>query len=134
MKPGQTNQAVTDVIAKICKEYGVNAVEGVLSHEVKKHLIDGNKVIINKETFEQKVDTFTFDKNEVYVVDIMVSTGEGKLKEGSQRTTVYKRALERMYNLRGKSARAFFTEMIEKYPSMCFSLSGFEDQIVNTYS
>lgn len=61
----------------------MNAVEGVLSHEVKKHLIDGNKVIINKETFEQKVDAFSFDKNEVYVLDIMVSTGEGKLKESS---------------------------------------------------
>jgi hypothetical protein len=64
----------------------------------------------------------------------MVSTGEGKTKESEERTTVYKRALERMYNLRGKSARAFFTELIEKYPSMCFSLSGFEDQIVLLYS
>ena len=98
-----------------------------MSHEVKKHLIDGNKVIIGKETFEHKVDTFEFSVNEVYVLDILVSTGEGKAKESEERTTVYKRALERMYNLRGKSARAFFTELIEKYPSMCFSLSGFED-------
>jgi methionyl aminopeptidase len=36
------------LIAKVCESYGVNAVEGVLSHELKKHLIDGNKVIINK--------------------------------------------------------------------------------------
>lgn len=90
-------------------------------------MIDGNKVIINKETFELKVDDFEFNQNEVYVLDIMLSTGEGKMKESSERTTVYKRALERMYNLRGKSARAFFTEMIDKYPSMCFSLNGFED-------
>lgn len=87
----------------------MNAVEGVLSHEIKKHLIDGNKCIINKETFEQKVDEFEFGVNEVYVLDVMLSTGEGKVKESDMRTTVYKRALERMYNLKGKSARAFFT-------------------------
>lgn len=130
LKPGQNNNEVTEAISKVCAAYNVNAVEGVLSHEVKKHLIDGNRVIINKETFELKVDDFEFAQNEVYVLDIMVSSGEGKMKDSSERTTVYKRALERMYNLRGKSARAFFTEMIEKYPSMCFSLNGFEDQIV----
>ncbi len=41
---------MTEIIAKICEAYEVNAVEGVLSHKVKKHLIDGNDVIINKET------------------------------------------------------------------------------------
>lgn len=48
-KAGGKNQEVTEAIQKICEEYGVNAVEGVLSHKVKKHLIDGNDVIINKE-------------------------------------------------------------------------------------
>jgi len=39
------------VIQKVANSYEVNPLEGVLSHELKKHLIDGNKVIINKETF-----------------------------------------------------------------------------------
>jgi len=43
---------VTEVIAKVCELYGVNPVEGVLSHKMKKHLIDGNDVIISKETPE----------------------------------------------------------------------------------
>lgn len=55
IKPGSTNNKVTEAIAKVCSAYEVNPVEGVLSHEVKKHLIDGNKVIINKETFDQRV-------------------------------------------------------------------------------
>jgi hypothetical protein len=38
------------VIAKVCNEFGVTPVEGVLSHKMKKHLIDGNDVIINKDT------------------------------------------------------------------------------------
>jgi methionine aminopeptidase len=52
IKAAGTNTSVTEVIAKVCAEYGVNPVEGVLSHKMKKHLIDGNDVIINKETPE----------------------------------------------------------------------------------
>ena len=55
IKEQGTNSSVTQAIAKICTEFGVNPVEGVLSHKMKKHLIDGNDVIINKETAEQKV-------------------------------------------------------------------------------
>lgn len=51
IKPGHFNNEITALIEKVCQTYEVNAVEGVLSHELKKHLIDGNKVILNKETF-----------------------------------------------------------------------------------
>lgn len=52
IKVGGTNTSVTEAIAKVCEAYGVTPVEGVLSHKMKKHLIDGNDVIINKETPE----------------------------------------------------------------------------------
>lgn len=45
-----TNTQVTHAIAKVCKEFGCEPVEGVLSHKIKQHLIDGNDTIINKET------------------------------------------------------------------------------------
>ena len=50
IKKAATNQEVTAAIAKVCAEFGCEPVEGVLSHKVKQHLIDGNDVIINKET------------------------------------------------------------------------------------
>lgn len=81
VKTGHTNDDVTDAIAKVCDIYKNNALEGVLSHELKKHLIDANNVIINKETFEQTVETHEFAINEVFAVDVVVSTGEGKAKE-----------------------------------------------------
>jgi hypothetical protein len=64
----------------VAEAYKVNPLEGVLSHELKKHLIDGNKSIINKETFDQKVDDHEFQVNEVYALDVIMSTGEGKPK------------------------------------------------------
>ena len=69
------------MVHKVSEIFHCNPLEGVLSHELKKHLIDGNNVIINKETFEQKVEEREFQVNEVYGLDVIVSTGEGKPKE-----------------------------------------------------
>lgn len=52
IKPENTNQMVTAAIQGVCTEYGVEPLQGVLSHKTKKHLNDGNEVIINKETPE----------------------------------------------------------------------------------
>lgn len=92
-------------------------------------MIDGNNVIINKEVFDQKVDKHEYNVNEVYAIDVIVSTGEGKPKETELRTTVYKRALERSYNLKTKHGRIFFHELSEKFPALCFSSRNFEDEI-----
>ena len=61
---------------------------------MKKHLIDGNDVIINKEKPDQKVEEFEFAAGDVIGLDIFVSTGEGVPKEGDFRTTVFKRELD----------------------------------------
>jgi curved DNA binding protein len=122
-----TNTKVTQTIAKIAAEYETNPVEGVLSHKMKKHLIDGNDVIINKETPEQRVEEFEFAPGDVIGLDVYVSTGEGKPKEGDFRTTVFKRELDTQYNLKIKSARAFFTEVNKKYPTLPFAIRAFED-------
>lgn len=129
IKVGGTNASVTETIAKVCAEYGVNPVEGVLSHKMKKHLIDGNDVIINKETPEQRVEEFEFMPGDVIGLDIFVSTGEGKPKEGEFRTTVFKRELDTQYNLKSKSARSFFTEVNKKYPTLPFSIRSFQEAV-----
>ena len=89
-----TNNEVTKAIESICKDYGVNPIEGVLSHRMKRDIIDGMECIINKNTFEQKVDDRQFEHGDVFGLDIIVSTGEGKPKETGIKTNVYKRALE----------------------------------------
>jgi curved DNA binding protein len=55
LKPGKYNHEVTEVIQKCCDAYNVNAVEGVLSHNVAKFFLDGNNTIINKPTYDQNV-------------------------------------------------------------------------------
>jgi len=128
LKPGNKNNDVTDAIGKICASYATNPVEGVLSHDLKKHVIDGNAVIINKSSFDQKVDDYEFQVNDVFGLDVIISTGEGKPKETEHRTTVYKRAIEKAYSLKLKASRAFFAEVNEKYPTLAFSMRSFEDE------
>jgi len=128
IKPGASNYDVTDVIAKVTESFNCQPVEGVLSHELKKHLLDGNTTIINKATFDQKVEEHEFQLLEVFGLDVIVSTGEGKTKETEFRSTVFKRAIERTYTLKLKAARAFFAEAVEKYPTMAFTLRSFEDE------
>ena len=45
-----------------------------------------------------------FEQHEVYAVDILISTGEGKAKEHETRTTVYKRT-DMTYALKMKASR-----------------------------
>lgn len=38
--------------------------------------------------------------------------------------------MEKTYTLKTKHGRTFMHEIIEKFPSLCFSLRSFEDEIV----
>jgi curved DNA binding protein len=122
-----TNTATTEAIAKVSEEFQCNPVEGVLSHKLKKHLIDGNDCIINKANAENQVEEFEYAPGDVIGLDIFVSTGEGKPKESEIRTTVYKRELDMWYQLKSQKARTFFTEVNQRYPTLPFSISGFQD-------
>merc|ERR1712060_375057 len=104
--------------------------QGVLSHQMKKHVIDGNRVIINCETADEKVDEFEFEMNEVYCMNILMSTGEGKGKETELRTTVFKRAVETSYLLKTQKARQFISEVNKRFPALPFSLRAIEDEQV----
>lgn len=108
IRVGGTNQEVTAKIQAVCTEFGVEPVQGVLSHKMKKHLTDGNEVIINKETPEQRVDDWEFAPGDVIGLDVYVSSGEGLPRDADSRTTVFKRELDMQYNLKSQSARTFF--------------------------
>merc|ERR1711862_718722 len=111
-------------------EYKCKPVQGVLSHQLKKFIIDGNQTIISVETPEEKVEEFEFEMNEVYCIDVVMSTGEGKTKETELRNTVYKRAVETGYSLKTQKARQFISEVNRRFPALPFTLRAIEDEQV----
>merc|ERR1712232_238955 len=103
---------------------------GVKSHQLKKHVIDGNRCILNIETQEDKNEKIEFEQNEVYCIDIVMSTGEGKPREADHKSTVFKRAVETTWVLKTQKARQFITEVNKRFPALPFSLRAIEDEQV----
>jgi methionine aminopeptidase len=81
VRPGSENNAVTDAIQKVSESYKCKPISGMLSHQLKQFRIDGEKSIIQNPTEAQKKDheKCEFEVNEVYAIDVLISTGEGKV-------------------------------------------------------
>jgi len=128
VKPGAKNTDIPDVLEKIAAAHGCSVVEGVLSHQMKRFLIDGEKCILAKADVENKVEEAEFEVNEVYHLDVAMSTGDGKTRElDEKQRTVFKRASDVDYQLKMKASRMVLNEIKEKFPSLPFTLRQFED-------
>ncbi|KAL7590189.1 hypothetical protein Lser_V15G39374 [Lactuca serriola] len=129
VKPGKKNQDVTEAIQKVAAAYDCKIVEGVLSHQLKQFVIDGNKVVLSVSNPETRVDDAEFEENEVYAIDIVTSTGEGKPRLlDEKQTTIYKRAVDKSYHLKMKASRFIFSEINQKFPIMPFSARALEEK------
>ncbi|XP_067934660.1 proliferation-associated protein 2G4-like [Watersipora subatra] len=130
LKGGNENYLVTDTIQKVVEEFSCKPVEGMLSHQLQQHRIDGEKAIILNPSDAQRKDhpKCEFDVHEVYAVDILVSSGEGKAKERDTRTTIYKRKPDLIYQLKMKASRAFLSEAENNFNTMPFTLRAFADE------
>ncbi|KAF5750806.1 proliferation-associated protein 2G4 [Tripterygium wilfordii] len=129
VRPGKKNKDVTDAIQKVAAAYDCKIVEGVLSHQLKQFVIDGNKVVLSVSNPDTRVDEAEFEENEVYAVDIVTSTGDGKPKLlDEKQTTIYKRAVDKNYHLKMKASRFIFSEISQKFPIMPFSARALEEK------
>jgi len=123
LRPGNTNTQVTETIAKIAEIFKVTPVNGVLSHELKRWVIDGPKVIISKQNSDHPVTEFKFEEGEVYSVDILMSTGEGKVVQDNFKTTVFKRNVDKSYySFKLQASRKAFSAINKVYPTVPFSI------------
>lgn len=75
LRPGKRIADVAGPLGQLADEFGCQLVEGVMTHNMKQFVIDGNKCILNRPTPDQKVEDDEFLENEVYAIDIVISTG-----------------------------------------------------------
>ncbi|CAK9150402.1 unnamed protein product [Ilex paraguariensis] len=129
VRPGKKNKDVTEAIQKVAAAFDCKIVEGVLSHQLKQFVIDGNKVVLSVSSPDTRVDDAEFEENEVYAIDIVTSTGEGKPRLlDEKQTTVYKRAVDKNYHLKMKASRFIFSEISQKFPIMPFAARALEEK------
>lgn len=129
IKQGENNMTVTDMTDRIASAYHCKPVEGMVSYQMTRGIIDGEKKIYQNPTEMQRRESEKqeFALHEVYAVDVLVSTGEGKPRETDLRTTVYKKK-DFIYQLRMKSSRVFLSEVEKRFSLMPFTLRHFEDE------
>ena len=77
---GNKNVEITKGFEKIAAAHEVSLADGVLSHQLKRFVIDGSKVILLKPQPDQSVEEFAFDDFEVFAIDIVVTTGKGNFR------------------------------------------------------
>jgi methionine aminopeptidase len=78
------------------------------------------------ETEEKLVDC-TFEQNEVYAVDLAMSSGDGIARPGELRTTIYKRNVEQQYSLKMIASRALLSEVDKNFSSIPFTFRHLQD-------
>jgi len=129
---GNKNTEVSAIFETAAEQFKCSTVKGWHSYQVKKHVIHGNKVIAvkDKDNPDEKVEPCDFEMNEVYIIDVVVSSGEGKGRSTDIRSTVFKRAVETSYVLKIQKARQFLHEVNKRFPTLPFTIRAFEDETV----
>ncbi len=128
MKPGNTNNQVTQAIKQVAEAFDVRPISGSIMHQMKQYVIDANKMILLRDEPEQKIEACTFEVGEIYAIDVAMSSGEGKPVEKGNRTTVFKRAVDKKYALKNKSSRQFFNDVNKRFPTLPFSIRSLPDE------
>lgn len=128
IKPGNKNYDVTKVVDKVAAAYGVVPLEGMLTHNQERNVLTGPKEIIINPNEEQRaqVSPFEFEVGQVFGLDILVSSGEGKVKPAQARTTIYK-LTGNNYQLKLKSSHLVLNEIKRKASSFPFSIKNLDD-------
>lgn len=129
-KPGNRNWDVTNIVDKVAAEYETTPVESMLTHNQTKNVLYGPKEIILNPSKDNKsqVDTHKFEENEVYGLDVLISTSsDGKVKKSDYSTSLYK-LTGSSYSLKLKSSHQILGEFKAKSQGpFPYNIKNFDD-------
>jgi len=152
LHPGMTNTDITRCIESVARAFSVQCVQGVLSHRMKRYVMDGQKSIIQRRMLDsdpiQDVETFDVCCDQIYNIDIAFALFlEDKMVDPSlyvdglcalhphdtHRTTIYrKNEIRRPIRLR--QARRALGEIQHRF--LCFPFVAeqiFQNEIAKSY-
>ncbi|KAJ1673623.1 Proliferation-associated protein 2G4, partial [Spiromyces aspiralis] len=129
LKPGTNTLDITDAVQKVSQSFGCNPLQSMLSYEQRQNVLEGETQIIFNPIPEQRGEfkKYVIGDNEVYMIDIYMTTGSGKTTKSSIRTTVFKKN-EGKPQLRMKAAISLYNEVKSKFGSYPFTTRSIEDE------
>ena len=139
LKTGKTNDDIVNVLKTTASKYNCNLpyvddidyiTPGVISYQVSKNVIDGNnddndedihKMILVRDhtAYDFRQRTSEFERNEVYNIDVVMSTGTGKVHPTECTVTIFRRNYKNKYELRMKSSRDALNLFKGPFPKVC---------------
>ncbi|SAM85353.1 related to curved dna-binding protein [Ustilago bromivora] len=127
MKPGVLNTEVSKEIETAIKQFECKAVEGMQTNQFAKNEIDAKKKIVLNAEPGSRPDTVKLEEDEIYGVDISVTTSaEGKTRSDDSKTTIYRKT-NNTYLLKLQTSRKVLSEIQKKAASFPFNIKGLED-------
>ncbi|ELP88165.1 proliferation-associated protein 2G4, putative [Entamoeba invadens IP1] len=124
---GVNTADISAAIDAVCKKYDVKPFENIISRNMERYVIDGQKFILNVLP-KSPSDHLTIEANEVWNLEIQLTSGAAKPIERDTRTTVFKRNVEESYLLKMKASQTTFREINDKYPTFPFAISMLENE------
>lgn len=136
MKIGKSNKHITDILTELGKKYEYELlysnideinIPGISSYQMSQNIIDNynddktpedivHKMILNRksEAYNYDIVQTTFEKNEVYCINIVYSLGSGIIREGEILPMIYKRNNLVKKSLRLKTSRELLNKVTDK--------------------
>lgn len=151
LKPGTVNREITKVLQRTTQSYDCVPIQNMASYNIEKDVVEGEKSILqnpheqiqarlqqNKDEsptgqMDKSKEALLGDKceievNDVWVVDILASTGDGKVHPCDAKTSLYRRDPHSSYQLKMKASREVLSKATEDHGFMTFSLRSFENE------
>jgi len=154
LKPGTTNHEITEAIRVTTKCYDCKPIQNMASYNIEKDIVEGEKSILqnpvdhlsqrlqregnkdeNPSGNKQVNPALMGEKQEievgdVWAIDVLASTGDGRVATTEIKTSLYRRNPEQEVFLAStKSARDVLQQVHEKHGFMTFSLRDFDSEV-----
>ncbi|EGD73942.1 hypothetical protein PTSG_05637 [Salpingoeca rosetta] len=124
LRPGLKSEAIPHMIETIASYFRCKPVATNYTCNMRRFVLEGDKIVLNGKS-EDCPPPFVVEEDDVFNVDIMLSTGAGSVRDRGARPTVYQRDLNQRYDLRTRAARSLYSQVTARHPSMPFSIRGF---------
>lgn len=151
LKPGTVNREITKVLQKTTQTYDCVPIQNMASYNIEKDIVEGEKSILQNpheqmqtRLAQNKDESPTGEKNpkneallgekceievnDVWAIDVLASTGTGKVHPCEVKSSLYRRDPNSSYQLKMKASRDVLSKVTEDHGFMTFSLRGFENE------
>lgn len=127
---GRDCLSITDELANVPGEFGVNYTQGLMTHVISRNNLAGDKGIVYRPTPDQrraaKDHPAAVEANEVYLIDVVVSSGvHAVARPTAIRTSIFKKS-GNIQSLRLMTSRQFLNDIGARHGFMAFSMRDFD--------